>query len=221
MLSRSSTACLRKRNGGNVRRFLTTKVNQRSVGRMPSLSLSVRDIEKLRALSNESKIAAAVFKALAKRERPRDTIDLRRLRGELLKEGMVISTAEYINVFRKLQSAGFGKVISPRTASDTHRFKVKDYNSVAIGRAALGEWDATPEELETVAHVRDAKPMENIAMAELLRHMLEYAFKEGGSGVLPFSWAGELSKLIVSPKVKRSEVDALIALLTELRSYAK
>jgi hypothetical protein len=96
------------------------------------------DVTKLKAITQEVPLAKSVFNVLASRSRPREVTDLRRLRQTLIdEEGLAINPREFLELFKRLQVAGYGTVINPKIQTDPHRFKWK-YNLIEVGQRALG-----------------------------------------------------------------------------------
>lgn len=93
------------------------------------------DVSKAVEISKRHPKAAEIFKALSERERPRERSDLGRLRREMLKEGYVISTREFMDVMKALEKAGYGKIILGQ-GQNPPRFDWK-VNYIELGRETM------------------------------------------------------------------------------------
>lgn len=97
------------------------------------------DLSKARALASNNKVAAHVFRVLSKRARPRRNTDLRRLKSELLAEGVSIDQESFDDIFRALDKMGVGTFHYAKPNSGTiSRFEWTSVTSTRFALSALG-----------------------------------------------------------------------------------
>lgn len=167
------------------------------------------NLEKLREITRSGALADAVFENLSSRIHDNKSIDLRRLLYELRKSGVqVTGQAELVEFFRKLQAAGFGKVMARKHTNDPFRFVW----STPMLRVA--------EEAKKlrVEPPRDADGARDVAKAEL-RRLLHIAPGQRG-GTLPFSCTLRRNFTLafeLPDDVTNEELDILISQLQRLK----
>lgn len=124
------------------------------------------DTVKLQKIAKESPLAEAVFLAMAGMGRTRGTTDLRRLRGRVMDAGMLVEWNDFMSIFKKLEQAGFGKIILARRPTDPHRFSWNHFNVIEVGRSALGRNEPKKEPAERIrpGWISTAYPLRNAVL---------------------------------------------------------
>jgi hypothetical protein len=133
------------------------------------------NIGKLKQIYQTGPLAEAVFKTLASRQRPREFLDLTRLKDELLEQGYQVDKDDFLNIFKRLQEAGFGKLINKRSPTDHLRFRWGQWNLIEVGKRALGSTTHKSDDMSTrTAHKPSAIRSSG---AEVIR--AAYRFRSG------------------------------------------
>jgi hypothetical protein len=94
------------------------------------------DEKKLSQIANLNATAKAVFKVFKERDRnPREgMMDTRRVRYELEQEGVKVVPQEFVEVFKNLEKAGVGKLITEKGKPMTFKWhtSMKDVAAMAL-----------------------------------------------------------------------------------------
>lgn len=163
--------------------------------------MTMLDLNTLKSIAEENATSKAVFGQLSSRVRSRGQINLRKLRYDLLTQGQRIVEEEYVEIFKKLQDLGVGKLISGRHGKPT-RF-MWNYKLVSIAKAAVS---AEPTVIVETVKKRAIKSLPKEILAVNESSIVEQAQR------VPISITFNLS-----PDIRVDDLAALISLAKGLK----